>query len=118
MNRELRPIMKVFKNAVVTSVRHTGVNIPRGTVRLDAKELPAVIRSLSTSGTGAVVSTLENGDARYLAIVNRDPNDNMTVEIEVDSAVQRILKDGSAVNAGSGNVSVKPGDILIYAWNN
>ena len=70
MNAEIQALSGVFLGCEVVSVRHTGESIPRGTVRLT--ELPAGVKKLETTGAGAVVSELRNGDKRFVVIVNRD----------------------------------------------
>ena len=44
----------------------------------------------------------------------------MKVNIEGDSRLQRVLKDGTTVPASVyiSAMVVAPGDILIYCWNN
>ena len=81
-------------------------------------ELPASVKKLQTTGTGAVVSELQNGDNRFLVIVNRDFNDRMQLDIELDPSAKRILKDGSIVSAGDYTpaMNVDPGDVAIYMW--
>ena len=104
----------MFLGAKVLSVRHTGDTIPQGTTPL--AELPASVKKLQTTGTGAVVSELQNGDNRFLVIVNRDFNDRMQLDIELDPSAKRILKDGSIVPASlySSTLMVEPGDAVIY----
>ena len=69
MNAEIRSIAGIFLGAKVLSVRHTGSVIPRGTTRLTT--LPEKVKVLDTHGYGAIISLLENGGKKYLAIVNR-----------------------------------------------
>jgi hypothetical protein len=130
MNEEIKNLSKVFLGAKMISVGHTGTVIPDGTARLG--KLPKVIKKLETESAtavfattargqdfpGAVVSQLEKGADRFLVIVNRDVNRNMKVKIKTAASVQRILKDGSSVPAGSGlqTLEVTPGDVLIYQW--
>lgn len=80
----------MFLGCEVVSVRHTGESIPRGTVRLT--ELPAGVKKLETTGAGAVVSELRNGDKRFVVIVNRDFKNPMTLQIELDETASRILQ--------------------------
>lgn len=114
LNREIKALTGVFLGAKVLSVRHTGDTIPQGTTPL--AELPASVKKLQTTGTGAVVSELQNGDNRFLVIVNRDFNDRMQLDIELDPSAKRILKDGSIVPASlySSTLMVEPGDAVIY----
>ena len=119
INTEIKNLSFVFLNAKVVSVAHTGKTIPRGTKRLS--KLPDVIKTFETEGpAGAVVSVLEKDGKSYLVVVNRDFKNNLKVKIEGDPGLQRILKDGSMVPASAyiSTMTVAPGDILIYCWNN
>ena len=112
LNREIKALTGVFLGAKVLSVRHTGDTIPQGTTPL--AELPRVGQKLQTTGTGAVVSELQNGDNRFLVIVNRDFNDRMQW---ISNSIRRRsdLKDGSIVPASlySSTLMVEPGGMPI-----
>ncbi|MGV3763203.1 beta-galactosidase [Parapedobacter sp.] len=116
MNSEIRGLSEVFLNAKVISVAHTGESIPHGTHRLE--QLPDVITKFETEGTGAIVSVLNKGNVSYLVIVNRDFQKSMSVTIEGDERLKRVLKDGSTVDANAyiSTLPVAPGDILVYSW--
>jgi hypothetical protein len=117
VNREIENLSAVFLGARVISVSHTGI-IPPGTKPLTS--LPKPVKVLRTEGTGAVVSLLENGITSYLVVVNRDFKTTMTLYIECENNVRRVLKDGSEVpaNAYKPQIEIDPGDIAIYSWNN
>lgn len=74
------------------------------------------MKKLETTGAGAVVSELRNGDKRFVVIVNRDFKNPMTLQIELDETASRILKDGSVVPASlyHETIVVEPGDAMIY----
>lgn len=91
MNAEIRSIAGIFLGAKVLSVRHTGSVIPRGTTRLTT--LPEKVKVLDTHGYGTIISLLENGGKKYLAIVNRSL-------VSAESYTATLL--------------ISPGDILIY----
>lgn len=116
VNSEIRNLSRVFLDARVVSVAHTGASIPAGTKRL--MNLPQPIRIFKTEGTGAVVSVLENGANAYLVVVNRDFMNPMKLTIGCDANVMRILKDGSEVPASAyaGTIVIDPGDVAIYRW--
>ena len=59
---------------------------------------------------------MQNGDNGFVVIVNRDFNDRMQLDIELDPSAKRILKDGSIVPASlySSTLMVEPGDAVIY----
>ncbi len=114
LNREIKALTGVFLGAKVLSVRHTGDTIPRREL-LRWRSCPRRSK-LQTTGTGAVVSELQNGDNRFLVIVNRDFNDRMQW---ISNSIRRRsdLKDGSIVPASlySSTLMVEPGDAVIYA---
>lgn len=114
MNAEIKSIAGIFLGAKILSVRHTGSVIPRGTKRLT--NLPEKVNVLDTHGYGAIVSLIENGDKKYLTIVNRSLKDTMELTFYADPSVKRVLKDGSLVQADTytATLMISPGDILIY----
>lgn len=116
MNREIEQIAGVFMGAKILSVHHTGKQIPTKTRRLTL--LPDKVKALDTHGSGAIISQLENGDKRYIVIVNRDYQRAMELTFVADENLQRILKDGSFVPAShyTSTMSVLPGDIMIYRY--
>jgi len=118
INGEIKDLSCVFLNAEVLSVAHTGENIPQGTTRLE--QLPDAIKTLETTGEGAVVSILQKEGKSFMVIVNRDFKNSMTVKIEGEPGLQRVLKNGTMVPASAyiNTLAVAPGDILIYCWNN
>ena len=120
ITQEVRALTDVFLGAQMIWVRHTGSSRPTGTTPLSTWPAPtnSYITSFSATGSGAVVSYLEKGNYQYILIVNRDLNNTSTMSVMVSSAVMRILKNGEAVSPGTNtqNISVEPGDALIYRW--
>jgi hypothetical protein len=118
LNQEIKGLSKVFLGAKVVDVSHTGSILPVGTKAYQAK---SPILRLTTGGTGAVVSTLIKDTSWYLAIVNRDFINPMTLNLTVDvrRGVSRVSKDGMVTLLGSGTVAytVDPGDIVVLKWN-
>lgn len=114
MNAEIITLSPVFKDAKVEWVKHTGDAIPEGTQRLGL--LPNVVKKLKTTGVGAVVSLLKKKDTYFLMVVNRDLKQNMSLDIQVENRVKRILKNGSVQEVKNGALDVEPGDAVIYAW--
>ncbi len=117
VNREINSLAHVFLNSELISVWHTGKNIPEGTKPL--KELPKQIKSLETSGDGAVVSLLEKEKKQYLVIVNRDFQNLMELKITTDNTVKKVLKSRTLTKIANNTESIfiEPGDIAIYTWN-
>jgi hypothetical protein len=116
MNREIIALSPVFLNARMIWAGHTG-NIPEKCKALDETKLPPVITSLDiTGGDGAIVSLMEKGEENFLVIVNRDPNEDMSVQVSGTDDLYRVQKDASIVEAESASLTVTPGDCLIYYW--
>ncbi len=114
VNQEVQKLTPVFLGATVTDVWHTGPVLPEGTRALG--KLPDAIRSLSTEGTGAVVSLLENKGQSYLVIVNKDYRNPMKLTIDTEASVSRLSKEGIPVPATDTKLTVDPGDCIIYTW--
>lgn len=115
MNEEIQNFAKVFLDAKVTSVTHTGKNIPTNTKRFE--KAPDVIKKFETGDAGAVVSVLEKGDRKFFVVVSRDINNKLPVTIEVDESVQQVTKKGTLKKVkGQVTEEVTPGDILVYTW--
>ena len=76
------------------------------------------VKKLDTGDGGAVVSVLKNQKRYYLVVVNRDFQAPMTLSIETDKTVKRVMKNGTItpVRGSSEIVEVEPGDVVIYTW--
>ncbi len=116
INSEIQNFAGVFNGAKVISVNHTGTEIPRGTSRLT--RLPAAIKVFETEGSGALVSTLENGDNTFFVIVNRNLEKPMPFIIYGDDTLKKVLNDGTIIKAGiyDSKNELKPGDMAIYMF--
>jgi hypothetical protein len=116
VNCEIASLSPVFMGSRVISVSHTGETIPQGTKPLEA--LPVPFKVLKTEGKGAVVSQLKNGQDNYLVIVNRDFLAPMTLYVECENNVRKVMKDGSFVPATvyQARLEIDPGDAAIYTW--
>ena len=116
VNNEIQTLAGVFVGSKVVSVRHTGTIIPKGTTRLTT--LPAAIKVFETEGSGALVSTLENGKNTFFLVLNRDLNNSMTLVISGDESLKRVLKDGRIISANkySPKLEIEPGDVAIYRF--
>lgn len=116
LNQEITNLSGVFVGSKVISVKQTGKNIPKGTIRLS--EPPAPLKVLETSGEGAIVSVLENGKNRFIVIVNRDFKKSMNLILLGDDNLMKVLKDGSIVptNTYSSATEIEPGDMAVYKY--
>ncbi|MBP5510233.1 MAG: hypothetical protein J6Z49_04890 [Kiritimatiellae bacterium] len=119
MNQEIQARAYVFLGAKVQGVWHTGLDIPLGTRRFDAKVLPPFAKSFSApKGTTAVVSLLRNGEREYFMVVNRDPNDDMSFTATFAPGTELVRRDGSLVpaDAYADTFWLDPGDTAIFCW--
>ena len=118
INKEVQARAHVFMGAKVQGVWHTGIDIPLGTKRFNEKCLPPFVKSLSAQNGGtAVVSWLKNGENEYLVVVNRDPNDDITINATFAPGVMIVRRDGTTVPAAeyADYFWLDPGDAAIFA---
>lgn len=116
VNTAVRSVSEVFLGAEVLDVWHTGSQIPQGTTRLSAGQLPYGINSVRSFGTGVIVSHLQNGDKQYLVVVNRDFKNSQRISISKGGNVHRLVSNGREVVEMSENVTLPPGGFSIYVW--
>jgi hypothetical protein len=118
VNGEIQALRGAFVGTRVVAVGHTGSAIPAGTTRYT----PAgPVKSLETEGVGAVVSMLERGGRRFLAVVNRDIHEPMPLAVSFDPAatVEVAGRDGSLTPVDVSGVTrrtLEPGDIAVFVW--
>ena len=118
MNAEIQARAYVFLGAKVQGVWHTGIDVPLGTKRFDAKFLPPFVKSFEIPNGGtAVVSWLKNGDTDYLMVVNRDPNDDITLKATFADGTEIVRRDGTKVpaTAYADYFWLDPGDAAIFS---
>ena len=111
VNRELQDRAFVFLGAKVEAVRHTGVPwpgegtrltgafIPAGTTPFAPGDLPPWVKSLETPDGGAVVSRLTNGGKEYLVVVNRSPDKELTLKLDLAPGAKYVRSDGTVSDA-------------------
>lgn len=115
VNKELQALSKIFLGAEVTDVWHTGAELPYGTKALE--KMPEGIKSLATSDKGAVVSRVVKGSNTYIAIVNKDYQADMTLDIEFTGKAMKFDNMGFKAEAQSGRTTLSPGNIIVYQIN-
>lgn len=115
VNKELQALSKIFLGAEVTDVWHTGAELPYGTKALE--KMPEGIKSLVTSDKGAVVSRVVKGSNTYIAIVNKDYQADMTLDIEFTGKAMKFDNMGYKAEAQSERVTLSPGNIIVYQIN-
>ena len=111
VNSELQGLSEIFLDAEVKEVWHTGPELPAGTKALGT--LPAQVKSLATSGKGAVISLVEKGGSTFLAVVNKDFENPMSLSISAEAAVRTVSKKGD-LSSLVPVYSIEPGDIIIF----
>lgn len=115
VNKELQALSKIFLGAEVTDVWHTGAELPYGTKALE--KMPEGIKSLVTSDKGAVVSRVVKDSNTYIAIVNKDYQADMTLDIEFSGKAMKFDNMGYKAEAQSERVTLSPGNIIVYQIN-
>ena len=114
VNSELKSMQKIFLGANIKGVWHTGETIPTGTKKLST--LPSGVVKLQTSASGAIVSSFTNNGKNYMAVVNKNCEGPMALNVgfKVDNAVT--IAKGGAQAPVQENYQIEAGDILIFAW--
>ena len=113
VNREIQNYAKVFLDAEVLSVTHTGDRIPYNTKRFTGA--PAPVTYFDISDNGAVISELQKGNKRFFVIVSRDLVNSQTVTIEGN--ISLVTKTGTLRPVqGKVTETLGPGDMLVYMW--
>lgn len=111
MNEELKPIARLFYGAKILSVHHLGV-IADGTTR--QTENPENLSSLKIVGKkGVVLSIFEKEGHRYLAMVNKDYKENMTVLIKAKNSIPCRITKTLQEEKMRESYRVLAGDILL-----
>lgn len=114
MNRELHEVIPFFDGCTVERVGHL-LEVPLGTERFNGA--PRGLRRLKVVGTrGAVVSVLRQGDKRYLAVVNKDFETDLRVDIAFSSPRRPLWPKAfaKAPAASSQSLTLSGGNLLIF----
>ena len=111
MNQELRGLLPLFDKAEVQTVNHM-VKIPEGTTKL--QRVPTNIKKLKVVGRqGALITTFKKGGHLYMAVVNKDYQNNMQLHIATKNNVRMITKQLKETAVKS-SYKVGGGDILLF----
>ena len=111
MNHELRGILPLFDDAEILTVKHM-IKVPKGTKKL--QRLPTSIKKLKVVGReGAIVSTFKKDGRLYMAVVNKDYQNEMKLYITADTHTTMVTKKlkETAINT---YYKVKGGDLLLF----
>ncbi len=117
VNHEVAALSRVFVGAHDFEVRHAGQTSPAGTTAFTPHG--AVTGLTFPSGSSlrsAVVSYFTNGGADYVAIVNKDIDHSLAVNLGFLNAgnLTEIRKDGADRAVTGTNFEIEAGDILIF----
>ena len=115
-NLEMKRREAVFAGGSVVKTRFTHLT-PFACLPLVAGDLPQAVASLDSDRT-ALVSFIENGDARYIVVVNTEWKEkvNVTADFREDVTVIDRAGKSSVVGPGSRNFTVDGGDMLVIKW--
>ncbi|MBR1932370.1 MAG: beta-galactosidase [Prevotella sp.] len=112
MNKELKLIARLFYGARVTAVNHLG-KVASGTTKLASA--PLNISNLRISSRkGAVVSQFEKDGHQYLAIVNKDYQKSMEVQVKPKNSQPQHVTKSLQAEPIKPNYTLEPGDILLF----
>ncbi|MDE7403036.1 MAG: beta-galactosidase [Muribaculaceae bacterium] len=112
-NQEIQSLAHIFLDCRVKEVSYTGTDLPDGCKPF--AKLPAPFRgSLTTSGSGVLVSHLTGGDGKdYIIMVNRDINHSQSITAPYRGNLRVINPDGSFRRAST-VMTLRPGGHVIY----
>jgi len=117
VNEEIQKLAWIFSGAKVVSVGHTDLDIPAGTQPF---KIISPFNEIDTGDHDAIVSWLENGESKFLMIVNRNFENIMMlhIDMEKDNEVKKVDKSGKITPLGSSiyNCVINPGDAAIFTW--
>ena len=94
----------------------SGEFIPAGTTPFASGDLPSWVKSLETPDGGAVVSRLTNGGKEYLVVVNRSPDKELTLKLNLAPGVKYVRYDGTVLDASlyTSEYWLDPGSAEIF----
>ena len=112
MNKELRSVSRLFYGARILSVNHLGT-LSEGTTRLNT--IPVNLSFLKIVGPkGAIISQLQKDGHHYLAIVNKNYEKRMKVQIRTKSNIPHYVSKQLQEQPMKTTYYVEPGDILLF----
>ena len=118
VNEEIRNLSGVFAGAKVLHVGRAGTVTSIGTK--PSKIMPP-FTAIDVENCEAVVSWLENGNRKYLVIVNfgLEGDMNLYIATKRGANVRRVEKDGIMYPLDSRNYDsvITPGDVNIFSWS-
>lgn len=104
VNKEIQDMSRVFLDAELVGVWHTGSNLPAGTTRLG--RVPDPVTSVGSGDAGVLVSHLRKNGENYLVVVTHDVNRPQNVSIGTSRNITRIYPDGKDVQVSNPKFSL------------
>lgn len=112
MNRELKTVSKLFYGAKVTSVRHMKI-IPQGCTKQN--KMPVNLSSLKiVSSKGAIISQFEKNGHTYLAVVNKNHWDEMTLLIKAKNNIPKHITKSLSEESMKTSYQIPAGDVILF----
>ena len=112
MNRELKTVSKLFYGAKVTSVRHMKI-IPQGCAKQNT--IPVNLNSLKiVSSKGAIISQFEKNGHTYLAVVNKNHWDEMTLLIKAKNNIPKHITKSLSEESMKTSYQIPAGDVILF----
>ncbi|MBN1294344.1 MAG: beta-galactosidase, partial [Candidatus Latescibacteria bacterium] len=117
VNEEIRNLSGIFVGAKVLHVGRAGNITSIGT---KPSKIMSPFTNIDIIDQEAIVSWLENGNRKYLMIVNFSLEGNMMLHVGMQSGsrVKRVDKNGSfyPIDSLDYDVIINPGDTVIFTW--
>ena len=115
-NLEMKNREKIFAGCNVVKTRFTGLT-PFACLPLIPADYPEAVRSINTDRT-ALVSFIENGDERYIVVVNSGWKEKCRAEIEFERPCSTIDRRGVVSEWGKGKNAfvIDEGDMLVIKY--
>ena len=117
INHEVTSLSRVFKGALDFHVFHAGQTSPVGTRPFSPQGAISSLTFPPAVGLrSAVVSYFTNAGSDYVAIVNKDIDHSVTVNLSFanETIITEMRKDSADRTVISGDFQIEAGDILIF----
>ncbi len=116
VNMEIQSRAPFFLGARLVKVRHAAKLLPDLCTRFDANaDMPSFVTNLKVD-RHAVISQFSKEGRDVLLVLNADPNDELTLQLNVKPGTLRVMKDGRRVDPSlyDGEYWLEPGDAELF----